>query len=70
MFLQEKIKNETKIEIKDQILLTKKGYKLKSEDVLSIIENDNIFQTTLHSDLSNRLKQSNVKSLSYKRKFK
>lgn len=70
MFLQEKIKNETKIEIKDQILLTKKGYKLKSEDILSIIENDNIFQTTLHSDLSNRLKQSNVKSLSYKRKFK
>lgn len=62
MLLQEKIKNETKIEIKDQILLTKKGYKLKSEDVLSIIENDNIFQTSLHSDLSNRLKQSNVKS--------
>lgn len=58
--MQEKIKNETKIEIKDQILLTKKGYKLKAEDVLSVVENDNIFQTTLHSDLSNRLKQTNV----------
>lgn len=59
--MQEKIKNESKIEPKDQILLTKKGYKLKSDDVLSVIENDNIFQTTLHSDLSNRLKQSNVR---------
>lgn len=59
-FLMEKIRTEAKIEPKDQILLTKKGYKLKPEDVLSFIENENIFQTTLHSELSGRLKQTHV----------
>lgn len=58
--LMDRIRGETKIENRDQILLTKKGFKLKAEDVLAVIENENIFQTTLHSDLSNRQKQTPV----------
>ena len=56
----DRIRGETRIENRDQILLTKKGFKLKAEDVLAVIENENIFQTTLHSDLSNRQKQTPV----------
>ena len=48
--LQEKIKNETKIDVKDQILLTKKGLKLKSDEVLeTIIEKENALSSTMNA---------------------
>lgn len=62
LYLQEKIRNDTKIELKDQILLTKKGFKLYTDDIVSSLETENALQMTLHQEnpLKN-LKQYYVK---------
>lgn len=39
-FLQERIFQETKIESKDQLLLSKKGTKLSGNDELTLFENE------------------------------
>lgn len=46
-FLQELIKKDTKIDQKDQILFTKKGYKLQPDEILSVLEKENNFMSTM-----------------------
>jgi len=54
-FLQEKIYADTKIDIKDQILFTKKGHKLHPDDIFGNLEKENNFQATI-SKLENMAK--------------
>jgi len=54
-FLQEKIYADTKIDIKDQILFTKKGHKLHPDDIFGNLERENNFQATI-SKLENMAK--------------
>ena len=46
-FLQEKIYVDTKIDVKDQILFTKKGHKLHGDDVFANLEKEYNFQATI-----------------------
>lgn len=45
--LQEKIKRDTKYEINDQVLLTKKGLRLRSDEKLDLFLNDPLLQSTM-----------------------
>jgi len=44
--LQEKIHADTNIDVKDQILFTKKGHKLHGDDIFSNLEKENNLATT------------------------
>lgn len=57
--LQAKIRTDTRIEIKDQVLLTVRGYKLHPNDVLANLEKENYFQTTT-GNVENLMKQAFV----------
>jgi len=45
--LQTRIRNDTRIEIKDQVLITKTGYRIQHNEILSNLEKDNQLQTTI-----------------------
>jgi hypothetical protein len=45
--LQEKIKRDSKYEINDQVLLTKKGLKLRPDEKLDLFLNDPLLQSTM-----------------------
>ena len=50
LVLQERIKRDFEIEIGEQILLTKKGMKICSDDIFIKVQNENLFsQTSIQS---------------------
>jgi len=49
-YLQAKIRSDTRIEIKDQVLITKKGHRLQPNDVFANLEKENHFQATNRSE--------------------
>ena len=46
-YLQAKIRTDTRIEIKDQVLITKKGHRLQSNDIFSNLDKESQFQATI-----------------------
>ncbi len=49
-YLQAKIKTDTRIEVKDQVLITKKGYRLQPNETFLDLEKENQFTGTINSN--------------------